>query len=126
MPLLPRAGTTLDRRTAISLIVWALIGLGIILGINMAIILIRGFWQPVQILLAMSGLTFFETGFFLLIGGMALMLGGFPSLGKALQKDWTPQKGKETRELSYIPLMVAGLLFLVSVLTSLAVYGIPL
>lgn len=100
---------------------WALIGLGIVIGINLVIFLVLGFWQPIQILQAMSGLTFFETGFFLFIGGMALMLGGFPSLGKVVHKEWTPEKGKETREFSYSPLVLSGLLFLVSVLTSLFV-----
>jgi hypothetical protein len=69
----------------------------------------------------MSLFSFFEAGFFLFIGGAALMIGGYPSLGKALYKDWTPEKGKETRGLSYTPLTIAALLFLVTILTSLFV-----
>lgn len=115
----------MDRNNLIAIVIWAFVGLGIVLGIDMVVILLLGFWHPPQILLSLSGLTFFETGFFLFVGGAILMVGGFPSLGKALGREWTPKQGKKTRELSYTPLVISGLLFFVSILTSLIVYGLP-
>jgi hypothetical protein len=111
-----------DKRKVLSILTWALIGLVIVLIIDIVILLVLGNWDPVQMLTALSIISFFESGLLLTIGGVALIIGEFPSVGKALNPEWTPDKGKETRELSYSPLLLAGFLFLVSMLSSLFVY----
>jgi hypothetical protein len=83
--------------------VWATIALGVILVINLVIFLVLGFWNPIVLLIAMSNLTFFEAGVIMVIGGIALMIGGFPSIGRTLYNEWNPEKAKETREMSYTP-----------------------
>lgn len=74
-----------------------------------------------MLLIAMSNLTFFEAGVIMVIGGITLMIGGFPSIGRTIYNEWDPEKAKETRELSYTPLLLSVFLFLVSILTSLFV-----
>lgn len=106
----------------ISTIVWAAIALGIILVINLVIFLIIGIWHPILILIAMSNLTFFEAGVIMVIGGIALMIGGFPSIARTIYNEWNPEKAKETREMSYTPLLLAVFLFLVSITTSLVFF----
>ena len=101
---------------------WALIGLIIVLIIDLIVLLVLGIWSPFQMLMTLSIITFFESGLLLTIGGVALIIGEFPSVGKAINQEWTPEKGKETRELSYSPLLLAGFLFLVSIVSSLFVY----
>ena len=117
----PRQWTVLDRQKAISTIVWAAIALGIILVINLVIFLIMGFWNPILLLIVMSNLTFFEAGIIMVIGGIALMIGGFPSIARTIYNEWNPKKAKETREMSYTPLLLSVFLFLVSIITSLFV-----
>lgn len=111
----------MDRQKATSTIVWATIALGVILVINLVIFLVLGFWNPIVLLIAMSNLTFFEAGVIMVIGGIALMIGGFPSIGRTLYNEWNPEKAKETREMSYTPLLLSVFLFLVSIITSLFV-----
>ena len=106
----------------ISTIVWATIGLGIILVINLVIFLFMGIWHPILLLIAMSNLTFFEAGVIMVIGGLTLMIGGFPSIGRATYNEWNPEKAKETREMSYTPLLLSVFLFLVSITTSLVFF----
>jgi len=112
----------LDKQKVISTIVWAAIGLGVILVSNLVIFLIIGIWHPILILIAMSNLTFFEAGVIMVIGGLALMIGGFPSIGRTIYNEWNPEKAKETREMSYTPLLLSGFLFLVSITTSLVFF----
>jgi hypothetical protein len=111
-----------DQRKALSILTWALIALVIVLIIDLIVILVLGIWNPFQMLMTLSIITFFESGLLLTIGGVALIIGEFPSVGKAINQEWTPEKGKETRELSYSPLLLAGFLFLVSIVFSLFVY----
>jgi hypothetical protein len=111
-----------DKHKALSILVWASIGLAIVLIIDLIILLVLGIWNPAQMLIALSTITFFESGLLLTLGGVALIIGEFPSVGKAINKEWTPKKGKETREQSYTPLLLAGFLFLVSIVSSLFVY----
>ncbi|MFX0079949.1 MAG: hypothetical protein ACFE8O_11985 [Candidatus Hermodarchaeota archaeon] len=112
----------MDKQKVISTIVWAAIGLGVILVINLVIFLIIGIWHPILILIAMSNLTFFEAGVIMVIGGLALMIGGFPSIGRTIYNEWNPEKAKETREMSYMPLLLSGFLFLVSITASLVFF----
>lgn len=103
----------------ISTVIWAAIALGIILVINLVIFLIMGIWHPILILIAMSNLTFFEAGVIMVIGGITLMIGGFPSIGRTIYNEWNPERAKETREMSYTPLLLSVFLFLVSITTSM-------
>jgi len=103
-------------------LIWASIGLVIVLIIDLIILLVLGIWNPLQMLTTLSIITFFESGVLLTIGGIALIIGEFPSVGKAINQEWTPEKGKETRELSYSPLLLAVFLFLASIVSSLFVY----
>ena len=112
----------MKKQKAISVIVWAIIGLGVILVINVVIFLIFGIMDIIRLLIAMSGITFFEAGLFFVVGGIALMIGGFPSISRAIYDEYNPEKAKATRELSYAPLLLAGFLLLVSIISSLAVF----
>jgi len=58
----------------------------------------------------------------MLVGGMILMVGGFPSLSMAIRRKWSKEMEKEAIYYSYVPLLTAGLLIIVSVITSLFVY----
>jgi hypothetical protein len=105
----------------VSAVLWASIGLGVILVINLAIFVILGIWDLFRLLIAMSDITFFEAGLFLVIGGIALMIGGFPSISRAIYDEYDPEKAKATQELSYAPLLLAGFLLLISIVTSLGI-----
>ena len=112
----------MKKQKVISTILWASIGLAVILVINFVIFFLLGIWDIIRLLIAMSGITFFEAGLFFVIGGIALMIGGFPSINRAIYDEYNPEKAKTARELSYTPLLLAGFLLLVSIITSLAVF----
>ena len=100
----------------------SLIILVALLIINLIAIWLVGHRHPVLILIAFSTITFLESGVFALIGGIILMVGGFPSISKAIRRKWSKELEHQTLPLSYVPLLVAGLLILVSVVTSFFVY----
>ena len=99
-----------------------MLGLIVIVAIDVVFIFLMGIFDPTSILFVLSNVTFLESGPFLLIGGLMLMLGGFPSLSMATRKKWDKTMSKETITHSYIPLLLGGLLILFAIIASLFVY----
>lgn len=103
-------------------VMWSLIGLAITVTIDVVAIVLVGYTNPVLILVALSVLTFLEAGPLLILGGVLLMVGGFPSLSMAIRRKWDPKLAKESIAASYTPLLLAGFLVLTSIVVSFFVY----
>ena len=94
-------------------------GFDVIVVIDVIIILVFGLSDGDPFLIVLSNWTFLESGPFLIIGGLILMVGGFPSLSMATRRKWDKELEKETITHSYIPMCLALFLILFSIIISL-------